>query len=195
MDGGAHCTGRERSPDPGQPIVACDLDSRVSTRCDRASVPSLRDTSIHPMFPVLHSSERHSGLPASLSEEGFATFAAPIAAKAPGRLAPAPLQPTRRVPSSRRGCGGLVSVQRRRVDLHRSRLALAERVDRVGQRPAPRRVPQRLAVRQPPRSPGDGGLVHRLQRQPAHSAHRGLTPTDYAGPGPTNTNAGSRSSA
>ena len=77
-----------------------------------------------------------------------------------------PLRQRRRV---HRRCGcGLVPVQRRRHDLHRSRLAMAERLDRVVQRQVPRRVAQRLAVRLAARGPSPGrGLQNRLQHEPA----------------------------
>ena len=68
-----------------------------------------------------------------------------------------------------RACRGrLVPVQRRRLDLHRPGLPLAERLDRVVQRTAPRRAAQRLALRQPARGQGDHrGLADRLQLEPA----------------------------
>ena len=73
--------------------------------------------------------------------------------------------------------------------VHRPRLAVAERLDRVVQRPPPRRAAQRLAVRQPPRSPRDHrGLAHRLQQHRPHTAHGDLTPTEFAQAWTTNTN-------
>ena len=95
----------------------------------------------------------------------------------PGRRHPRPARPrTRRTrvrafrqrPRVHRARGRrLVSLQRRRFGLHRPRLTVAERLDRVVQRPAPRRAAQRLALRQPARSPSDHrGLAHRLQHQP-----------------------------
>ena len=52
--------------------------------------------------------------------------------------------------------------------LHRPGLPMAERLDRIVQRPAPRRATQRLALRQPARSPSPHrGLENRLQHQQA----------------------------
>jgi hypothetical protein len=60
-----------------------------------------------------------------------------------------------------------VSVQRCRHRVHRPRLPVAERLDRVVQRPPARRAAQRLTLRQPPRGQGaHRGLEDRLQRAP-----------------------------
>ena len=56
---------------------------------------------------------------------------------------------------------------RHRVAVHRPRITLAERLDRVLQRPTPRRTPQLVALRQPARSTRHHrGLAPRLQHQP-----------------------------
>ena len=55
-----------------------------------------------------------------------------------------PLRQRARVHRSRRG--GLVPLQPHRFGVHRPRLSMAERLDRVLQRPVPRRVPQRSAT-------------------------------------------------
>ena len=60
----------------------------------------------------------------------------------------------------------LVPIQQRRFTFHRSRLAMAERLDRVVQRPATRRTAQLVALRLAARSPRDHRrLALRLQRQ------------------------------
>ena len=74
--------------------------------------------------------------------------------------------------------------------LHRPRLTMAERLDRIVQRPAPRRAAQRLALRHPARSPGDHrGLAHRLQHQPTPLARTATSPRASSPKrGPPNTN-------
>ena len=62
---------------------------------------------------------------------------------------------------------GLVPVQRHDDRVHRTGIAVAERVDRKLQRPATRRAAERRAVRQPARGTSrDRRLAHRLQHEP-----------------------------
>ena len=76
------------------------------------------------------------------------------------------------------------------IAVHRPRLTMAERLDRVVQRPTPRRAAQRLALRQPPRSPRDHrGLAPRLQRPTDPTPPTATSPqpsSPYSGPPPTN---------
>ena len=76
------------------------------------------------------------------------------------------------------------------VDLHRPGLTLAERLDRVVQRPDARRAAQRLALRQPARGPGaHRGLADRLQHEPSALCPRRPHPQRVRlRPGPTDIN-------
>ncbi len=72
-------------------------------------------------------------------------------------------EPARHLSSPKPSQTGAGSQQREH-DLHRPRVAVAERVDRIVQRTIPRRAAQRLALRLVPRSPRDHrGPPHRLK--------------------------------
>lgn len=72
-------------------------------------------------------------------------------------------------------------IQRRRFTFHRSRLAVAERLDRVVQWPPARRTAQLVALRLAAGSPRHHRrLALRLQRQPTHTAQDELSPTEFA---------------
>jgi len=83
---------------------------------------------------------------------------------------------------------GLVRLDGSRGSVHRSGLPLAERLDRVVQRPGTRRTVERRAVHQPARSPRrDRRLAHRLQHEPAPLIARDADPqpTTLANAGPS----------
>jgi hypothetical protein len=64
-------------------------------------------------------------------------------------------------------------LQRHRDRVHRSGITVAERLDRVFQRPATRRVPQRTPLRFPVRGPSaHRGLENRLQHEPSTQCAR-----------------------
>ena len=89
------------------------------------------------------------------------------------------LRPRPRVHRLRRG--RLVPLQRHRHGLHRPGLAVAERLDRVVQRPAARRAPERPALRhassRPRSSLEDWRIDYNINRP--HSAHGWLTPVEF----------------